>query len=136
MSDNKDSLFSMSLDDGRIVFRNAQVDRQVNYYPVPYAVVTAIRNREVDWKTVKSACEAKMKEKGDLNIQDYLQKLKLLNVRRTRIDLSEDKPKVEDRSDEMVSLADILPSKKMPPAAPDKKTPTSDRPQQRMDIKL
>jgi hypothetical protein len=87
---NKDSMFSMSLDDGRIVFRNEQVDNQINYHPVPYDIAWKVDHKELDWKLVKEACEKKIKEKGELTLQEYLQKLKLLNVRKTKVDLKDE----------------------------------------------
>lgn len=109
MTNNKDTLYSMNLNDGRIVFRNEQVDKQINYYPVPHDVAVMVDRKELDWKKVKEACEKKMKENGELDIQEYLQKLKLLNVRKTKVDFAEDESKVEDRSDEMITLADVVP---------------------------
>lgn len=107
----KDTTYSMNLDDGRIVFRNEQVDRQINYYPVPDDIAVRVDKKQIDWKLVKEACEKKMKEKGGLTLQEYLQKLKLLNVRCTKVDLTDDEPKVADRSDEMISLSDVVPPK-------------------------
>lgn len=109
---NKDSMYSMSLDDGRIVLRNEQVDNQINYYPVPYEIAWKVDHKELDWKLVKDACEKKMKEKGELSLQEYLQKLKLLNVRKTKVDLNDEEKKVDERADEMISLSDVVPQKK------------------------
>jgi hypothetical protein len=109
---NKDSMFSMSLDDGRIVFRNEQVDNHINYHPVPYDIAWKVDHKELDWKLVKEACEKKIKEKGELTLQEYLQKLKLLNVRKTKVDLKDEEEKVDERADEMISLSDVVPQKK------------------------
>jgi hypothetical protein len=109
---NKDSMFSMSLDDGRIVFRNEQVDNQINYHPVPYDIAWKVDHKELDWKLVKEACEKKIKEKGELTLQEYLQKLKVLNVRKTKVVLKDEEEKVDARADEMISLSDVVPQKK------------------------
>lgn len=109
---NKDCMYSMSLDDGRIALRNEQVDNQINYYPVPYDIAWKVDHKELDWKLVKEACEKKIKEKGELTLQEYLQKLKLLNVRKTKVDLKDEEKKVDERADEMISLSDVVPQKK------------------------
>ena len=109
---NKDSMYSMSLDDGRIVLRNEQVDNHINYHPVPYDIAWKVDHKELDWKLVKEACEKKIKEKGELSLQEYLQKLKLLNVRKTKVDLKNEEEKVDERADEMISLSDVMPQKK------------------------
>lgn len=115
---NKDSMYSMSLDDGRIALRNEQVDNQINYYPVPYDIAWKVDHKELDWRLVKEACEKKIKEKGELSLQEYLQKLKLLNVRKTKVDLKDDEEKVDERAGEMISLSDVMPQKEGPKKQP------------------
>lgn len=115
---NKDSMYSMSLDDGRIALRNEQVDNQINYYPVPYDIAWKVDHKELDWRLVKEACEKKIKEKGELSLQEYLQKLKLLNVRKTKVDLKDDNEKVDERAGEMISLSDVMPQKEGPKKQP------------------
>ena len=67
---NKDSMYSMSLDDGRIVLRNEQVDNHINYHPVPYDIAWKVDHKELDWKLVKEACEKKIRE-AQAKIADF-----------------------------------------------------------------
>lgn len=102
--------FSINLNDGRIVFRNPEVDEQINYHPIPDDVARMLSKGKISAKKVIEACEKKIKEKGELTLQEYLKKQELLNTRTRKniIPPESNEPIVDPRADELISLDDII----------------------------
>lgn len=102
------SKFSINLKDGRLVFRNDEVDEQIIYHPIPDSVAMAIKKGKVTPARVIEACEKRLKEKGEMTYTEYMKKKELLNMRTKNVTPPESRPQIEEkRADEMISLADL-----------------------------
>ena len=100
--------YSINTKDGRIVFRTAEVDEQVNYYPVSERVVDLIRNKKVSVEEVLEAISRNVRGKGDFNLYEYIEQLKKLNVRTSNIVPEDDTPDMTDRSAEESEVEAML----------------------------
>ena len=72
------SKFSINLKDGRLVFRNDEVDEQIIYHPIPDNVAMAIKEGKVTPAKVIETCEKRLKEKGEMTYTEYMKKKELL----------------------------------------------------------
>ena len=102
-----DTEFLINMDDGRLVFRNAETDAHVNLKPVPPEVVEMIRRGEVTPVDVVNAISAKIKENGDFNLHEYIEQKKRLNVRTSNPQEAPQRETLKDRSDETLSADEI-----------------------------
>ena len=96
-----DTAFLINMDDGRLVFRNAETDAHVNLKPVPPEVVEMIRMGEVTPMDVVNAISAKIKENGDFNLHEYIEQKKRLNVRTSNPQEAPQRETLKDRADEI-----------------------------------
>lgn len=108
------SRFSINLDDGRIIHRNEEVDKQVNYYPLPDEVTAAIVAKKVSVREVITACQEKIASNEKFEFTDFLKKIELLNVRRVKMPtekkevLAEEKAIEDPRAGDMISLGSLI----------------------------
>lgn len=113
--------YLINMNDGRLVFRNAETDIQVNLKPVSDEIVAMIVNKEVTAMDVVNAISAKIKENGDFNLQDYIDGLKKLNVRQSNPQLAPKKEEMKDRSEEEISVSEVKSAKAKTSSSDEKK---------------
>ena len=95
------------MESGRIVFRNPESDKHVNLKPISSELVDMIMRKEIKAMDVVNAISAKIKENGDFNLQQYIDDMKKLNVRRSNPQGAPVHEELPDRKDEEVSLAEV-----------------------------
>lgn len=103
-----DCKYLINMKDGRLVFRNAETDTHVNLRPVPDSIVKMIMKGEVTEHEVICAISAKVKEAGDFDLEKYISDLRKLNVRVSNPQEAPVHEPLKDRSDEEISVDDIV----------------------------
>ena len=100
--------FLINMDDGRLELNDKIVAEQVNLKPIPDEVASMILHGEVTAKDVVNAVSAKIKESGNFNLNEYLEALKKLNVRKSnKQEAPEISAPAEVDAEDTISVADL-----------------------------
>lgn len=107
MPAKKDSELVINIDTGVIAFRNQENDAHCNCFPISRKHAEMVEKGSLPVATLVAAIKEHLREKRDFNFDTYIEERRKLNVRKSAMHVEEPKPELADRSDEMVSDADI-----------------------------
>lgn len=117
-----DSDLVINIDTGVITFRNAENDEHCNCFPIKREHAAMVENGELDVGVLVAAIKRHLAKETDFNFDNYIAERMKLNVRKTALRVDAPKPELKDRTDEMVSDADIAAVKKEATDSGKKKT--------------
>lgn len=106
-----DTKYLISIDDGRLVFRNEYTDLQANLKPVPDELVEMLVKGEVAVEDVLLAVGRRERENG-FDLHKYVEDRKKLNVRTSDPQQAAPKQELRDRTEETVTVDEVVSAKK------------------------
>ena len=106
-----DTELVINIDTGVITFRNEENDTHCNCFPIKREHAAMVDRGELEVKTLVDAIKKHIGEKKSFDFDSYLAERRKLNVRHTALHVDPPKPELADRSDEMVSDAEIKAAK-------------------------
>lgn len=107
-----DTELVINIDTGVITFRNEENDAHCNCFPIRREHAAMVENGELDVKTLVDAIKKHIGERKSFDFDSYLNERRKLNVRHTALHVDPPKPELADRTDELVSDAEIAAAKK------------------------
>lgn len=107
-----DSDLVINIDTGVITFRNAENDEHCNCFPIKHEHAAMVESGELDVGVLVAAIKRHIAKEQDFDFDKYIAERMKLNVRKTALHVDAPKPELKDRTDEMVSNADIAAVKK------------------------
>ena len=112
-----DTELVINIDTGVITFRNEENDAHCNCFPIRREHAAMVESGELDVKTLVEAIKKHIGERKSFDFDSYLNERRKLNVRHTALKVEPPAPKLADRTDELVSDAEIAAVKKEAEAA-------------------
>lgn len=107
-----DTELVINIDTGVITFRNAENDEHCNCFPIRREHAAMVEKGDLDVATLVAAIKQHVRDKKDFDFDSYITERRKLNVRHTALHVDPPKPELSDRSDEIVSDAEIRAAKK------------------------
>jgi hypothetical protein len=107
-----DTELLINIDTGVITFRNDTNDTHCNCFPIRREHAAMVEKGELDVATLVAAIKQHVRDKQDFDFDAYIAERRKLNVRHTALHVDPPKPELADRSDELVSDAEIKAAKK------------------------
>lgn len=107
-----DTELVINIDTGVITFRNEENDAHCNCFPIRREHAALVEKGELDVATLVAAIKQHIHDKKGFDFDTYLAERRKLNVRHTALHVDPPKPELADRSDELVTDAEIKAAKK------------------------
>lgn len=102
-----DTELVINIDTGVITFRNAENDEHCNCFPIRREHAAMVEKGDLDVATLVAAIKQHVRDKKDFDFDSYITERRKLNVRHTALHVDPPKPELSDRTDELVSDAEI-----------------------------
>ena len=97
----------INIDTGVITFRNDENDTHCNCFPIRREHAAMVENGELEVAILVAAIKQHVRDKKDFDFDSYIKERRKLNVRHTALHVDPPKPELPDRSDELVSNAEL-----------------------------